>query len=226
VTRSDPHLPDSDIVDSLATELQRGCAALGLSVDAALSDRLARFIALLAKWNRVYNLTAVRDPRAMVVRHVLDSLAVLPYLTRGRLLDAGTGAGLPGVPIALARPELSVTLLDSNAKKLRFVRQAAVELRLGNVEVVKARMEEYRPARAFDMVISRAVAGLGDLYRRTSHLVRPGGRFLAMKGACPHEELDAFSATAQPHVELLNVPGLDARRHLVWFEKQQRKRDA
>jgi 16S rRNA (guanine527-N7)-methyltransferase len=219
-------VPDPAIASALTADIERGCAALGVSADPALADRLASFIVLLAKWNRVYNLTAVRDPRAMVARHVLDSLAVLPYLSRGRLLDAGTGAGLPGVPIAMARPELSVTLLDSRAKKLRFVRQAVVELGLNNVEVVNERMEQYRPEPAFDMVISRAVASLGDLYHSTSHLVRPGGRFLFMKGACPQGELDAFDAAVQPHVTLLKVPGLDVARHLVWFEQQQRERDS
>ncbi len=205
----------------LTEDIQRGCALLGLAPDAQTTGRLVEFVELLAKWNRVYNLTAVRDPRAMVVRHVMDSLVVLPFLGGGRLLDAGTGAGLPGLPIAMVRPELSLTLLDANAKKLRFVRQAVAELGLGNVEVVQRRMEEYRPAQAFDMVISRAVAGIGELYRRTAHLVRPGGRFLFMRGACPREEIEALEAPVRPRVEVLQVPGLDAQRHLVWFEKQQ-----
>lgn len=207
--------------DTLYRSLQQGCAALGLDARPGLLDSLSDFLELLAKWNRVYNLTAVREPGAMVIRHVLDSLAVLPYLTAGRLLDAGTGAGLPGVPIALARPDLNVTLLDSSAKKLRFVRQAVGELGLDNAQVVRERMEQYRPARAFDMVISRAVADIGSLYRRTAHLVRPGGRFLHMQGVRPRAGLEAFAGSGQLHVELLKVPGLDAERHLVWFEKQQ-----
>jgi 16S rRNA (guanine527-N7)-methyltransferase len=205
----------------LAEDIQRGCAALGLAPDAAVAERLAALVELLVKWNRVYNLTAVREPHAMVVRHILDSLVVLPFLTRGRLLDAGTGAGLPGLPIAIARSDLSLTLLDSNAKKLRFVRQAATELGLDSLEVVQQRMEQYRPAQSFDMVISRAVASIGEMYRDTARLVRPGGRFLCMKGASPHQELAAFTPPGQLHVEALQVPGLDAQRHLVWFEKQQ-----
>ncbi len=205
----------------LAEDIRRGCERLGLAPDPAVTQRLEAFVELLAKWNRVYNLTAVREPHAMVVRHILDSLAALPFLTRGRLLDAGTGAGLPGLPIAIVRPDLFVTLLDSNAKKLRFVRQAGTELDLDNLDIVQQRIEQYRPAQAFDMVISRAVASIGDIYRDTAHLVRPGGRFLFMKGARPDAEIAAFGLPGQLHVEALQVPGLDAQRHLVWFEKQQ-----
>jgi 16S rRNA (guanine527-N7)-methyltransferase len=221
VIGADRHREHSPASGPLAEAVEQGCGLLGLGRDPTRAGALAEFVTLLAKWNRVYNLTAVREPRDMVIRHVLDSLAVLPFLTSGRLLDTGTGAGLPGLPIALARPDLRVTLLDANAKKLRFVRQAVAELGPGNVEVVQQRMEQYRPAQAFDMVISRAVAGLADLYRRTAHLVRPGGRFLFMKGSYPYEELEAFDVAVQLNVERLNVPGLDAERHLVWFEKQQ-----
>ena len=209
------------MLEPVQEDIQRGCVALGLAPDVAVAERLAALVALLVKWNRVYNLTAVREPHAMVVRHILDSLVVLPFLTRGRLLDAGTGAGLPGLPIAIVRPDLSLTLLDSNAKKVRFVRQAATELGLDNLDVVQQRMEQYRPAQSFDMVISRAVASIGAMYRDTAHLVRPGGRFLGMKGARPDAEIAAFAPPGQLHVEALNVPGLDAERHLVWFEKQQ-----
>ena len=209
------------MLEPVQEDIQRGCVALGLAPDVAVAERLAALVALLVKWNRVYNLTAVREPHAMVVRHILDSLVVLPFLTSGRLLDAGTGAGLPGLPIAIVRPDLSLTLLDSNAKKLRFVRQAATELGLDNLDVVQQRMEQYRPAQSFDMVISRAVASIGAMYRDTAHLVRPGGRFLCMKGARPDAEIAAFEPPGQLHVEVLKVPGLDAERHLVWFEKQQ-----
>ena len=186
-----------------------------------MAERLAALVELLLKWNRVYNLTAVREPHAMVVRHILDSLAVLPFIARGRLLDVGTGPGLPGLPIAIVRPDLSLTLLDSNAKKLRFVRQAGTELALGNLDIVQQRIQQYRPAQAFDMVISRALGRIAEIYRDTACLVRPGGRFLFMKGAWPHEELAAFAAAGKLHVEVLRVPGVDAERHLVWFEKQQ-----
>ncbi|UCE76542.1 MAG: 16S rRNA (guanine(527)-N(7))-methyltransferase RsmG [Gammaproteobacteria bacterium] len=209
------------MLEPLEEDIQRGLAALGLAPGVAVAERLAALVELLVKWNRVYNLTAVREPHAMVVRHILDSLAVLPFLTGGRLLDVGTGAGLPGLPIAIVRPDLSLTLLDSNAKKLRFVRQAGTELDLSNLDIVQQRIEQYRPAQAFDMVISRAVASIGDIYRDTAQLVRPGGRFLFMKGIRPDQEIAAFAPPGQLHVEALKVPGLDAERHLVWFEKQQ-----
>lgn len=203
------------------TRIEAGCAALQLEPDASAIARLAQYVALLAKWNRVYNLTAMRDPQQMVVRHILDSLAVLPYLTAGSLLDVGSGAGLPGVPLAIVRPALAVTLLDSNAKKIRFLRQAAMELGLANVETVQARMQEYQPGRAFDMVISRAVSRLDELYRQSQHLLAPGGRMLFMKGTLPEAEIAAFAPGSDAlHCERLHVPGLDAERHLLWLDKQ------
>ena len=204
----------------LQQDIQQGCTALQIEVTDTAVEKLTGFIGLLEKWNRVYNLTAVRDARAMVVRHILDSLVVLPYLSQGNLLDVGTGAGLPGLPIAIVRPELPVTLLDASAKKLRFVRQAVFELGLDNVEVVQSRMQEYQPARSFDMVISRAVANLSELYRQTAHLVRPGGRILFMKGSLPAEEIQELEADRETlHIERLKIPGLQAERHLLWMEK-------
>ena len=208
--------------DSLQTDIEVGWKALGLEADTAAIERLAALVRLLDKWNRVTNLTAVRDPRAMVTRHILDSLVVLPYIKGSSLLDVGTGAGLPGLPLAIARPELAVTLLDSNAKKVRFVRQAAAELGLENVEVVHARMQEYQPPRAFAMVISRAVASLDELCRQTAHLLRPGGRMLFMKGVVPEQEIDALQDDRSGlHIERLNVPGLAAERHLLWLETHE-----
>ena len=205
---------------TLLEDIEQGSQGLGLNLDQTVLDKLAAFVVLLHKWNRVYNLTAVRQPRAMVTRHILDSLAVLPFLRAGRLLDVGTGAGLPGLPLAIARPDLRVTLLDSNAKKLRFVRQAATELGLGNTDVVQARMQEYQPGQAFDMVISRAVSSLEELYRQSWHLLAAGGRMLFMKGTVPEAELKAFApGHATLHVEQLRIPGLDAQRHLIWLDK-------
>ena len=210
---------------ALRCRLDAGLAAMGADIDAALDDagrdRLIAFLALLVRWNRAYNLTAVRDPVEMVPRHLLDSLAVVPFLIDGSLLDVGTGAGLPGVPIAIARTDLAVTLLDANAKKLRFVRQAVAELGLANVEVVQARMQEYQPGRAFDMVISRAVSSLEELYRQSRHLLAPRGRMLFMKGALPEEEMAAFAPGRETlHIQCLDIPGLDAERHLLWLDKQ------
>jgi len=201
--------------------IEHGCRALGLTPDPAALARLAGLVELLRKWNRVYNLTAVRESGAIVSRHILDSLAVLPFLRGDSLLDVGTGAGFPGLPLAVLRPDLDVTLLDSNAKKLRFVRQAVAELGLGNVEAVQARMQEYQPARAFDMVISRAVANLDELYRQSWHLLAAGGRMLFMKGSLPEAEMAGFPPGSETlHVERLHIPGLDAERHLLWLDKR------
>jgi len=205
--------------DPLRTAISRGCGELIPELDAAAKERFVVFVQLLEKWNRVTNLTAVRDPLDMVTRHILDSLVTLPFLSCGSLLDVGTGAGLPGLPIAIACPGLEVILLDSNAKKLRFVRQAVAELELDNVRVAQARMQEYQPGRSFDMVISRAVASLDELYRQTVHLLRPGGRMLFMKGAVPEQEISALEdRRAGLHIERLKVPGLAAERHLLWLE--------
>ena len=213
--------PAAALSEDLQGQIAAGCRSLQLAVSTAALAQLADYVGLLAKWSKVYNLTAVRQPQRMVTRHLLDSLAVVPFLIEGSLLDVGTGAGLPGVPIAIARPDLAVTLLDANAKKLRFVRQAVAELRLGNVEVVQARMQEYQPGRAFDMVISRAVSSLEELYRQSRHLLAPRGRMLFMKGALPDEEMAAFAPGRETlHIERLDIPGLDAERHLLWLDKQ------
>ena len=213
--------PAAALSEDLQGQIAAGCRSLQLAVSTAALAQLADYVGLLAKWSKVYNLTAVRQPQRMVTRHLLDSLAVVPFLIEGSLLDVGTGAGLPGVPIAIARPDLAVTLLDANAKKPRFVRQAVAELRLGNVEVVQARMQEYQPGRAFDMVISRAVSSLEELYRQSRHLLAPRGRMLFMKGALPEEEMAAFAPGRETlHIERLDIPGLDAERHLLWLDKQ------
>lgn len=204
---------------ALLEAIDRGCTAMNCTVATHTRDRLAAYLDLLAHWNRVFNLTAVRDPQAMVARHLLDSLTLLPYLTGTRCIDVGTGAGLPGIPLSLVRPDCRWTLLDASAKKMRFVRQAVAELQIDNVECICQRMQEYRPAQPFDMVISRAVAGIPALYAQTHHLLRPGGRFLYMKGARPDREIADFAAPAPIHIERVRVPDVDAERHLVWFEQ-------
>jgi len=202
--------------EALHAAIEAGCRALGLGDDAGVIDKLARFVTLLAKWNRVYNLTAVRDTEAMVTRHLLDSLVVAPWIGGPRLLDVGTGAGLPGIPLALVRPRVHCTLLDASAKKMRFVRQAVTELELANVEPVASRVEDYRPETGFDQIISRAFASLLAMHEATARLLRPGGVVLAMKGAVDAGEIDALRALGvDPDVIPLNVPGLMASRHLV-----------
>jgi 16S rRNA (guanine527-N7)-methyltransferase len=174
------------------------------------------FVRLLAKWNAAYNLTAVRDPEEMITRHLLDSLVLLPYVQGPRVLDIGTGPGLPGIPLAVARPDCSFTLLDANAKKTRFVTQAVGELGLKNVEVVQARVENYRPVEKFDTLVARAFSSIADMLNNAQHLCAPGGRFLAMKGVYPEGELAAIPPDfAVSEVVALKVPGLDAARHLA-----------
>ncbi len=206
---------------AIEAEIAQGIEALPVQLDTGQLHQLATLVGLLAKWNRVYNLTAVRDPHEMVVRHILDSLVVVPYLRGDRLLDVGTGAGLPGLPLAIACPQLDITLLDSSDKKLRFIRQAVAELKLERVAVVHSRMQAYQPTQAFDMVISRAVSSLAELYRMTRHLVSDKGRFLFMKGTRPDTELDDFEHAGRLQIERLQVPGLDAERHLLILDNSQ-----
>jgi len=202
--------------------LERGLGELELALPAHVHDRLIDYVALLAKWNRSYNLTAIREPQAMVRQHLLDSLAVLPHLPlaeeSGRLADAGSGAGLPGIPLALARPQWSVALIESNQKKAAFLRQATIELGMKNIEVHDGRVEAWRPASLFALVISRAFAELAEFVASCRHLVAPAGTLAAMKGKRPDAELNRL-----PHgvcctsVVRLRTP-LDAERHLVLFE--------
>jgi len=189
---------------------------LGVEMPAQGRQQLIAYVHLLSKWNAAYNLTAVREPQAMVPRHLLDSLTLLPYLQGTRLLDVGSGAGLPGIPLAVARPDLAFTLIDANAKKTRFIVQVIGELGLKNVEVIQTRVENYRPAQKFDTLMSRAFASIADMLNNTQHLCAPTGRFLAMKGVYPQEELAAIPADyAVQEVVALQVPGLDAARHVV-----------
>lgn len=175
---------------------------------------MIRFLYLLERWNRVFNLTAVRDPAGMVPRHLLDSLVVAPFLGAGAVLDLGTGAGLPGIPLAIMQPAREFVLLDANGKKVRFVRQAALELGLRNLEAVQGRMESYRPGRKFANIVSRAVTSLLDLSAAAEPLVARPGRLLALKGRWPHDELAALGGHS-PLVHPVTVPGLDGERHLI-----------
>jgi 16S rRNA (guanine527-N7)-methyltransferase len=193
--------------------LDRGLAELALALPAGARDRLLDYTALLVKWNRTYNLTAIRDPLSMVAHHLLDSLVVVPHLTlgagRARLADAGSGAGLPGIPLAIARPEWQITLAEANQKKAAFLRQAAIELKLSNVEVHEGRVEAWRPQPLFDVVISRAFAALQQFIAACRHLLAPGGVLAAMTGAAPAQLAPGCQLIA------LHVPLVDAQRHLV-----------
>jgi 16S rRNA (guanine527-N7)-methyltransferase len=198
----------------VADALERGLAAMQL--DAALAPPLLTYLTLLDRWNRTYNLTAIRDPLEMVTRHLLDSLAMQPFLETGTLADLGTGPGLPGIPLAIARPQLQVTLVESNGKKARFMREAVRQLGLGNARVAESRAEALAEPAAYDHLTARAMDTLAGIIRVGGHLLRPGGRLLAMKGVYPHDEIAQLPAGwAVEKVEPLSVPGLTGERHLV-----------
>jgi len=201
---------------STADQLERGLIALGLALDGETQRRLLDYLALIEKWNRVYNLTAIREPEKMVSHHLLDSLAVAPHLHARRLLDVGSGAGLPGIPLALACPHTQVTLLDSNHKKAAFLNQAQIELKLPNAEVCAERVESWQTQLRFDVIISRAFSDMGEFVRITRHLLAPGGTFAAMKGLHPYEEIEKLPPDCKVQQILpLTVPGLEGARHLV-----------
>jgi 16S rRNA (guanine527-N7)-methyltransferase len=203
-------------VHDAAAALRRGLAELAQPLDQAAQWKLLGYIELLAKWNKTYNLTAIRDPRQMISHHLLDSLAVLPHLPAGTLADVGSGGGLPGIPLAIAEPERRVTLNDANHKKAAFLQQAVIELKLANAEVHTGRVEAWRPARPFACVITRGFAELAQFIARCRHLVGAGGVLAAMKGVYPRDELDRIPAGADCRdVRRLQVPLLDAERHLV-----------
>lgn len=204
-------------MDSLLTRLNAGLVDLSLTLSEPQITRLLAFIKLIEKWNKAYNLTAVREPLEMVDLHLLDSLAILPHLHGSRIADIGTGAGIPGIPLAICRPDCQFTLVDSNSKKTRFVQQAVLELKLSNVEVVHSRVEQLRPAVPFDAVLTRAFASLPDIVRLTGHLLAENGVLLAMKGQMPSEELTGIAADCR--IIALQVPGIDAERCLIRIER-------
>ncbi|HHM04133.1 MAG TPA: 16S rRNA (guanine(527)-N(7))-methyltransferase RsmG [Gammaproteobacteria bacterium] len=206
-----------------ARRLERGIDTLGLPLTAGQRQRLLAYLALLRKWNRVYNLTAVREPADMVTRHLLDSLTALPHVHGPRLLDVGSGAGLPGIPLAIAQPALEVVVLDSVAKKTRFLNQAVAELGLGNVTVVSSRVELYRPQEGFHTITSRAMTTVAELLDLTRPLIRPGGQWLLLKARDPGQELrdlphDCGVAGLHP----VTVPGLRGQRHIIRIRQNPR----
>lgn len=199
----------------LKPELDDGLHRLGLD-DAALSSRLLEYLALLAHWNRSYNLTAIRDVREMLVKHLFDSLAIHRFVSDQRMADLGAGAGLPGIPLALAHPGLQVTLVESAGKKARFMREVKRQLGLDNIEVIEGRAEALQRPGGFDCLVARALGTLGMILGVGGHLLDHGGRLLAMKGAVPHDEIDALPpGWVVEAVHSLDVPGLGAQRHLV-----------
>lgn len=196
--------------------LAAGLMALNLPVETRLMTSLLDFTALIEKWNKTYNLTAIRRKQDMVALHLLDSLAMLPFIEGKRVIDIGTGAGLPGIPLAICRPDIEFTLLDCNAKKTRFVQQAILELKLENVVVCHQRVEDYHPEQGFNSVITRAFANLADIVALTAHLLAKDGVLLAMKGQNPAAELAQVSAKTR--VIPIRVPGVAAERCLIRVE--------
>jgi 16S rRNA (guanine527-N7)-methyltransferase len=202
-----------------AQQLAGGIGELGLVIPQEVQERLLAYLQLIVKWNRVHNLTAIRDISGMVNAHLLDSLAVVPYLSAQSILDIGSGAGLPGIPLALAWPQSKVTLLDSNHKKAAFLRQASIELGMQNVVVVCERVESWQSDTPFDLVISRAYSDMAEFVRVAARFSQAGGTLAAMKGVYPREDLGRLPPGCVVRKVLpLRVPGLNAERHLVLIE--------
>lgn len=206
--------------DEYRSRLVDGANQLGVSLTESQSSQLLCYLTLLNKWNKAYNLTAVRNPEEMLTRHLIDSLSIVPWVKGENIIDVGTGPGLPGIPLAILFPETRFTLLDSNGKKTRFLTQCKLEIGLGNVTVVHGRVEEFQPQCPFDQVISRAFSAIENMVSWCSHLVDDRGQFLAMKGLFPEEELTSLPdgyKVEQSHS--LEVPGSDGERHLIIIRK-------
>jgi 16S rRNA (guanine527-N7)-methyltransferase len=204
---------------SAGAQLAEGLAQLGVPLPPAAHARLLDYLTLLQKWNRIYNLTAVREASRMVSHHLLDSLAVAPHVKAATLLDVGSGAGLPGIPLALALPQVQVTLLEASHKKAAFLQQAKSEMKLDNVEVVCERVEAWHPGSSFGLVISRALSDLAEFIALAGRHVAPGGCLAAMKGVYPDEEVERLpQGWRLRQAVALSVPGLQAQRHLLLLE--------
>ena len=200
--------------------LLQGCEKLALDITTEQADKLTGYVQRIDKWTKAYNLTSVRDPEQMMVKHILDSLAVTRFVSGKRVIDVGTGPGLPGMPLAIMLPDIEFTLLDSLGKRVRFMKQCAFELGLTNVTPVYSRVEEHEPAQPYDIVLSRAFASLKDMLHWCQHLVDSSGVFFALKGQFPQSEIDEVSDHFQiGSVEALSVPDLTGERHLVTIRK-------
>ncbi len=198
------------------SQLSQGLADMEIALDEATQKQLLAFLALLNKWNRAYNLTAVRDPKQMVSRQLLDSLSILPFVTTDHLLDVGAGGGLPGIPLAIVRPQSRFTLLDSNSKKTRFLTQCVLELGLENVRIIHGRAEQCQPPQPFQQISSRAFTALDNMVQWCGELLANDGEFLAMKGQFPDDEVTVLPEPWQlADQQSLSVPGFDGERHLL-----------
>lgn len=204
---------------SLASALAQGLLTMQCALDGDQQSSLLGYLTLLEKWNKVYNLTAVRDPAQMVPQHLLDALSIRPYLSGRRILDVGTGAGLPGIPLAIAEPQCEFVLLDSALKRTRFVTQAVGELGLKNVEVVQARIEDFQPAELFDTITSRAFTATEDFVSATGHLLADNGQLVAMKGKLPQQEINSLPNQWVCEAHKLDVPGVVGERHVLLIKQ-------
>ncbi len=209
------------IQQELHTILVSGLKTLSLELSETQQQQLVDYVKLIDKWNKAYNLTSVRDPREMMVKHILDSLAIVPYLEGENIIDVGTGPGLPGMPLAIAFPNKKFTLLDSLGKRVRFMTQCVHTLKLDNVTPVQSRVEQHSGEVPYDVVLSRAFASLKDMLHWCQHLVDSEGQFLALKGQFPQDEIDEVSHHFHvKRTENLTVPNLVGERHLVWLKKK------
>ncbi|MCJ8271022.1 MAG: 16S rRNA (guanine(527)-N(7))-methyltransferase RsmG [Psychrosphaera sp.] len=205
----------------LLTRLQQLLQQTELTISTEQQRQLIDFVELLVKWNKAYNLTSVRDPEQMLVKHIVDSLVVSPHLIGQRFIDVGTGAGLPGIPLAIAHPDSHFVLLDSLGKRIRFLTHVKSTLKLKNITVVQSRVEDHQPEIQLDGVISRAFASMSDMVNWCSHLIEPKSRFFALKGLYPQEEIEALGdSVTVAAVQRLEVPELTGERHLVILEKR------
>lgn len=204
----------------LLKKLQQGLGELALSLTDQQCSQLVSYVELMTKWNKAYNLTSVRDPMDMLTKHILDSLAIAPFIKNKRYIDVGTGPGLPGIPLAIACPEATFTCLDSLGKRVRFMKQVAFELQLTNVEPVQARVEDFHPTELYEGVLSRAFASISDMLHWCHHLIDSSGEFLALKGQYPQDELDVIAddiTVVSTHQ--LDIPFLDGERNLIVLKK-------
>lgn len=215
---SQSSLIDTPLAKTLHNDICQGAKSLGLDLSETQADLLTRYVLLLDKWNKAYNLTAIRNPREMVFRHIIDSLSIVPHITGDTILDVGSGPGLPGVVLAIMYPDKKFTTLDSNGKKTRFMLQAKLDLKLSNLDVANARVESFQAQALFDAITSRAFSSLVNMVDGTKHLLSPSGVYLAMKGLYPEEELKELMDHHEIELascEPLNVPGTEGDRHLV-----------
>jgi 16S rRNA (guanine527-N7)-methyltransferase len=211
----------TDNKNELMIQLKKGLKNMDLSIDESKQEQLVAFVLLLDKWNKAYNLTSVREPEQMMIKHILDSLAIGPHLNQVKYIDVGTGPGLPGIPLAIVFPEKHFTLLDSLGKRIRFIKQVIFELKLNNINTVQSRVEQFIPDDPYDSVITRAFASIKDMLHWCQHLVDSQGQFLALKGLLPEEEIEQIPEgySIVDAIELA-VPGLEGERHLIKIKKQ------